>query len=73
MALNSRLLKIADMVRKGDRVADIGTDHAYLPVYLIKAISDVAGSGSTAEQYFANKAKALENLKAALPIFFEEL
>ena len=44
-----------------------------LPVYLIKAISDVAGSGSTAEQYFANKAKALENLKAALSVFFEEL
>lgn len=44
-----------------------------LPVYLIKAISDVAGSGSTAEQYFANKTKALENLKTALPEFFEEL
>lgn len=46
---------------------------AQLPVYLIKSISDVAGSGSTAEQYFANRSKALENLAAALPIFFEEL
>ena len=46
---------------------------AELPVYLVKAISDVAGSGSTAEQYFANKALALENLKSALPTFFEEL
>ena len=46
---------------------------AELPVYLIKAISDVAGSGSTAEQYFANKSRALQNLKAALPTFFEEL
>ena len=46
---------------------------AQLPVYLVKAISDVAGSGSTAEQYFANRAKALDNLAAALPELFEEL
>ena len=46
---------------------------AQLPVYLVKAISDVAGSGSTAEQYFANRAKALENLSSALPVLFEEL
>ena len=46
---------------------------AEMPVYLIKAISDVAGSGNTAEQYFENRSKALENLKAALPVFFEEL
>ena len=36
MSVDSRLLKIAGMVRRGDRVADIGTDHAYLPVYLVK-------------------------------------
>lgn len=46
---------------------------AELPVYLVKAISDVAGSGNTADQYFENRSKALENLKAALPVFFEEL
>lgn len=46
---------------------------AELPVYSVKAISDVAGSGSTTEQFLINKGKALENLKAALPAIFEEL
>lgn len=46
---------------------------AELPVYSFKAISDVAGSGSTTEQFLQNKNAALENLKAALPIIFEKL
>lgn len=46
---------------------------ATMPVYSIKAISDIAGSGSTTEQYLANKDKALSNLKAQLPIIFEAL
>lgn len=46
---------------------------AELPVYAVKAISDVAGSGSTTEQFLVNKDKALQNLKAALPTIFEQL
>ena len=46
---------------------------AELPVYCVKAISDVAGSGSTTEQFLVNKDKALQNLKNELPIIFEEL
>ena len=46
---------------------------AELPVYSVKAISDVAGSGSTTEQYLLNRDKALKNLKAKLPLIFEEL
>ncbi len=46
---------------------------AELPVYSIKAISDVAGSGSTTEQYLANRDKALCNLRAALPDIFNKL
>ncbi len=46
---------------------------AELPVYSIKAISDVAGSGSTTEQYLANRDKALCNLQALLPDVFNKL
>ena len=46
---------------------------AELPVYSVKAISDVAGSGSTTEQYLLNRDKALKNLKEKLPLIFEEL
>ena len=46
---------------------------AELPMYSVKAISDVAGSGSTTEQFLVNKDKALQNLKAALPTIFEQL
>jgi len=35
LKLTDRLLKIASLVTEGKRVADIGTDHGYIPVYLL--------------------------------------
>lgn len=34
--LTERLQVIADNIQKGEKVADIGTDHGYLPIYLYK-------------------------------------
>ena len=35
--INNRLLCAAGFVRPGARVCDVGTDHAYLPIFLCKA------------------------------------
>ncbi|QJW49375.1 hypothetical protein HA075_26690 [bacterium BFN5] len=35
LKLGTRLMKIASFVPQGTKVADIGTDHAYLPIYLV--------------------------------------
>lgn len=34
--LSPRLQVIADKVKQGHRIADIGTDHAYIPIYLVQ-------------------------------------
>lgn len=36
MQLSARLQRIADYVRPGDRIVDVGTDHAYIPIWLLK-------------------------------------
>ncbi len=40
--LSPRLLSCCDFVEKGDRVADIGCDHGYLGIYLLK--NNIAGA-----------------------------
>ena len=39
-SLSERLLTIANMIDKGESVADIGTDHGYLPIHLL--LNDVS-------------------------------
>ena len=36
MELSPRLLKIASLIPKGEKIADVGTDHGYIPLYLFK-------------------------------------
>lgn len=51
ITLDKRLSVVAAMVRPGSRLADIGTDHAYLPVHLVQtgvcpsAIASDIGAG----------------------------
>ncbi|WP_422444171.1 tRNA (adenine(22)-N(1))-methyltransferase [Thermoanaerobacterium sp. DL9XJH110] len=63
MELGKRLQTVASLVPKGHVVADIGTDHAHLPIYLItKGISPkVIATEIRCGPY----KKALENIKKA--------
>ncbi|MBR5273102.1 MAG: SAM-dependent methyltransferase [Clostridia bacterium] len=60
--LSPRLKTIADMVRRGVRVADVGTDHAFLPLYLVtKGIATFATASDINEGPIKN---AQNNVKA---------
>lgn len=37
MQLSNRLKMVASLVTAGNRVADVGTDHAYIPIYLLES------------------------------------
>lgn len=58
--LDQRLLCVASFVRCGSRVADIGTDHAYIPVYLLQnGISPSAVAADLREMPLKNAEKTI--------------
>ena len=73
LRLSERLKLVASFVPEGSRVADIGTDHAYLPCYLIeKNIIDKAYACDVAKGPFAASLSTIkqyhfeENVEALL-------
>ena len=62
MELSKRLQAVADLVTAGYKVADIGTDHAYIPIFLLET-----GKTDWAAAMDVNKGpieKARENIRA---------
>ncbi|WP_031325335.1 tRNA (adenine(22)-N(1))-methyltransferase TrmK, partial [Pseudomonas taiwanensis] len=53
--LSRRLERVAAQVPQGARLADIGSDHGYLPVALmLRGILDAAVAGEVAQTPFAS-------------------
>lgn len=59
--LGDRLLKAAGYVPKGVKIADIGTDHAYLPIYLIK--KGICPEAIATEVKLGPYLRAIQNLR----------
>ncbi|MGO4544372.1 tRNA (adenine(22)-N(1))-methyltransferase TrmK [Paenibacillus sp. 2TAB23] len=71
LKLSKRLQRIADYVTIGNRVADIGSDHAMLPVYLLQANvspSAIAGELNRGPYEAARKQGADAGLTARLTV-----
>lgn len=66
--LSKRLQQLADWVPEGSHLADIGSDHAYLPIYLahqhrlVKAIAGEVAEGPLMHTRAAIEAEQLEDL-----------
>ena len=67
MQISKRLKTVADMITRGNVLADIGTDHGYVPIYLVKegkvpgALAMDIGKGPL-EKAIANISDGLDKL-----------
>ena len=68
--LHARLNKIADFIERGSAVADIGTDHGFLPVYLAQnglarhiIASDISAGSLSAARRSAGKYEVSDKIK----------
>ncbi|MFD1125904.1 tRNA (adenine(22)-N(1))-methyltransferase [Lentilactobacillus raoultii] len=58
--LSKRLQTVSDHVEPGSRLADIGSDHAYLPIYLAKhKVIDYGVAGEVAKGPLSNATKEI--------------
>lgn len=61
MRLSERLMAIANFVPQGSKIADIGTDHAYLPIYLVReGVCPVAIGGDVHQGPFEAARRAVQ-------------
>ena len=56
--ISKRLEAAASFMRRGGRIADIGTDHAYLPIYLCATGAAVGGVASDINEGPTQRARA---------------
>lgn len=63
MSISKRLVLIANLVTPGNRVADIGTDHGYVPIYLLR--NNIAPSAIAVDISGPSLEKAKENIISA--------
>ena len=78
--LTNRLMMTASLVREGKRIADIGTDHAFLPAYLILSgknpsaiASDLRGGPLENARQTVNEYSLNEKIELRLSDGFDKL
>ena len=62
MQISNRLEAVAAMVTPGSTVADVGTDHGYIPIYLVK--NETIPHGIAMDVNRGPLSKAVENIRA---------